>query len=180
MKLKSLFLLMFAVAIGGAAYFYSFNNNQKTTSASSALVPGLDENMNNISKFSVKKSGDTILSSISKSDKGWVVDNRAGYEANVKTIRAVFNALAEAKLVEAKTSNPDNYTRLGVEDLTEEKAQGVLLTVEGLSKPVDVIFGNDGSSGKNTQYVRNLGEEQSWLINKKINFKRNVYWQCGI
>ena len=174
MKIKSLFLLIVAVAIGAALYFYSSNTNHISLKANSPLVPDLTANMNSINKFTVKEAGDTLLSSISKTENGWVVDNRAGYEANVKAVRQVFAALAEANLTEAKTSNPENYTRLGVEDVEDKNAKGVLVSIEGLSNPVEIIFGNDGSSGKNTQYVRNKGEAKSWLINKKINFGRDT------
>ena len=172
MKLKSLFLLMFAVAIGAAAYFYSFNQNVSLNN--SFLVPNLTQNLNSINKFTVHEAQKKLLSSISRSEKGWVVDNRAAYPANLKAVRQVFTALAEAKLVEAKTSNSDNYTKLGVEDVDQQDAQGVLVSIDGLTSPVNIIFGNDGSSGKNTQYIRNQGEAQSWLINKKINFSRDT------
>jgi|GEM_PF-1538678 len=172
MKLKSLILMMLIVAIGGAAYFYSAN--QSTVSIDAPLVPGLDSSLNKIKNFSVKKAGNVLLSSVSKTEAGWVVDNRAGYPANVKSVRAVFKTLSEAKLSEAKTSNPDNYSKLGVEDTESQDAKGVLVSIDGLDDPVNIIFGNDGSSGKNTQYIRKQGVEQSWLMNKKINFRRNT------
>ncbi len=165
---------MIAVAVGAAVYFYASNQNQTSVSANSLLIPNLSENLNSITKFTVKNASDSLLTSVSKSEKGWVVDNRAGYEANVKEVRDVFTTLSEAKLVEAKTSNPDNYPRLGVEDINASDAQGVLVSIEGLPNPVAIIFGNDGSSGKNTQFVRNEREEKSWLINKKINFGRDT------
>ena len=115
-----------------------------------------------------------MLSEVSKSDKGWVVDSRDGYEANKAAVRILFDNLAEAKLVEAKTSNPDNYAKLGVEDIDNTKAQGILFSVAGLQESTDIIFGNDGSSGKNTQYVRRKGEAQSWLINKKLKLNTDV------
>lgn len=174
MKLKSVFLLLAAVAIGLTAYFYTTNNNFKSALTSSDLIPGLQDNLNNVSKFTVTEAGNSLLSSVSKTANGWVVDNRDGYEASVAVVRHVFEKLANAKLTEAKTSNPDNYIKLGVEDVDNENAQGVLLTVDGLDETVDIIFGNDGSSGKNTQYVRYQNEEQSWLINEKINVARDV------
>ncbi len=174
MKLKTLFILLAAVGIGLAGYFYSSNNKFGASFISSRLIPGLESNMNDVTKFTVIEVKNSLLSSVTKTDNGWVVDNRDGYPANVAAVRQTFALLAEADLVEAKTSNPDNYSRLGVEDVAGEDAQGVLLTVEGLGDAVNVIFGNDGTSGKNTQYVRNQSEEQSWLINKKININRDV------
>jgi hypothetical protein len=174
MKLKSLIILVIAVAIGVAAYYLSTSDNKLSTDANKRLVPDLAENLNSINKFIINEAGNALLTSVSKTDQGWVVDNRDGYQANIALVRDTFNNLAEAKLIEAKTSNPENFVKLGVEDLAAEKAQGVLLTLEGLQSPVNVIFGKDGSSGKNTQFVRRKDEQQSWLINKKIKLDRDV------
>ena len=173
MRLRSVFLLLAAVAIGLTTYFYTTNNSFKSALTSSDLIPGLQDNLNSITKFTVTEAGNSLLSSVSKTADGWIVDNRDGYRANVAVVRHVFKKLAEAKLTEAKTSNPDNYTKLGVENVDNENAQGVLLSVDGLGDAVNIIFGNDGSSGTNTQYVRHQNEEQSWLINKKINIARD-------
>ena len=174
MNLKSLILLLVAVAIGVAAYYYSTSDNKLSTDDNTNLIPDFAENLHSVNKFTINGSGNILLTSVSKTDQGWVVDNRDGYQANIALVRDIFNSLAEAELVEAKTSNPENYFKLGVEDLATEKAQGVLLTLEGLKSPVNVIFGNDGSSGKNTQFVRRKDERQSWLINKKIKLNRDV------
>jgi hypothetical protein len=174
MKLKSLALLVIAAAFGVAVYFFSVNKNQTSIEADTALIPNLIDELNSVTKFTVTEAGNSLLASVSKTQNGWVVDNRDGYEANVQEIRHLFTNLAEAKLAETKTSNPNNYTKLGVEDVSKEKAQGVLLNIEGLDNPVQIIFGNDGSSGKNTQFVRRIDEKQSWLINKKLNLNRDV------
>jgi hypothetical protein len=174
MNSKSLLLLLAALAIGVVAYYYNANTKQHSVDANASLIPSLADNLNNVTGFSITEAGDTILSEVSKSDKGWVVDGRDGYLANKTAVRILFNNLAEAKTVEAKTSNPDNYAKLGVEDVSEKNAQGILFSVEGLNQPVHIIFGNAGSSGKNTQFVRRQGEAQSWLINKNIKLNTDV------
>ncbi len=174
MKSKSLLLLLGALAIGVIAYYFSGNTNQRSVDADSSLIPGLTKDLNRITKFAVIEAGNSTLSEVSKTDKGWIVNNRDGYKANVAAVRNLFTNLADAKLIEAKTSNVDNYVKLGVEDVADEQAQGVLLSIEGLHESSDIIFGKDGSSGKNTQYVRRNEEAQSWLINKKLNLKRDV------
>jgi len=172
MKSKSLLLLLGALAIGVIAYYYS--GSQRSVDANSSLIPSLENNLNSVTKFTVTEAGNAVLSEVSKSDKGWVVDSRDGYEANKAAVRILFDNLAEAKLVEAKTSNPDNYVKLGVEDIDNAKAQGILFSVAGLQESTDIIFGNDGSSGKNTQYVRRKDQAQSWLINKKLKLNADV------
>ncbi len=174
MKLKSLFFLIAAVVIAYAAYHYNSKPSQKSVDANSYLIPGLAGNLNAISKFTVTEVGNALLSEVSKTDQGWVVNNRDGYQANIKAVRYMLSNLAEAKLVEAKTSNPENYTKLGVEDISHVKAQGILFSLEGLNEVNEIIIGNNGSSGKNTQYVRRKDQQQSWLINKKLNLNRDV------
>ncbi|QMU60932.1 MAG: DUF4340 domain-containing protein [Gammaproteobacteria bacterium] len=174
MKSKTLLLLLGALAIGVIAYYFNSDPIQQSADANTHLIPDLVDNLNSVSKFAVTESGGVLLSEVSKSENGWVVDNRDGYQANIAAVRLMLTGLADAKLAEAKTSNPDNYSKLGVEDVSHIKAQGVLFTLEGLDGVNDIIFGNNGSSGKNTQYVRRKDGQQSWLINKKLNIKRAV------
>jgi len=174
MKSKSLLILIAVLAMGIFAYYFKANSNSNAVDANSSLIPGLEENLKTVTKFVVTKAGNVPVSEVSKSDKGWVVDNRDGYTANIAAVRGLFENLSEAKLVEAKTSNPDNYAKLGVEDIDSKQSQGVQFTLEGLQDDVNIIFGKDGSSGKNTQFVRRVGEPQSWLVNKKLNIKRSV------
>ncbi len=174
MNIKSLFFLIIALGIGGVAYYFSTNQNDGLISTNSYLVPGLSEKLNDVSKLTIHGAGNTLLAAISKSENSWVVENRNSYEADITAIRTVFNDIAEAKLIETKTSNPENYAKLGVEDITDVDAQGVKFSIEGLGEPINIIAGKDGSTGKNSQYVRRAGEKQSWLINKKLNLNQDV------
>jgi len=174
MKLRSLLVLIIAVAIGGVAYYFSINSKDGLLSSNSYLIPDFSGKLNEVTGLTILEAGDTLLTSISKSRQGWVVDNRDGYEANFPVVHEVFNYLAEAKLIESKTSNPEKYSKLGVENVADSNAQGVQFSIKGLSTPVEIIAGNNGSTGKNSQYIRRVDEKQSWLINKKLNLKRDV------
>ena len=174
MKVKTLFLLIVVVVIAYAGYYYSTSTHQKPVDSSKSLIPGLSGNLNAVNKFTVVEVGNSLLSDVSKSDKGWIVNNRDGYEANIAAVRQMLTNLAEAKLIEAKTANPENYTKLGVENIDTQNAQGILFTIQGQELSNSIIMGNKGSSGKNTQYIRRKDEQQSWLINKKLNLNRNV------
>ncbi len=167
-------MLILAVLVSYATYHYISNSGQPAVETNTDLIPGLTGNLNAVSKFTVTEAGNALLSEVSKSDNGWVVVNRDGYQANIAAVRQMLTNLADAKLTEAKTSNSENYTKLGVEDISNGKAQGILFSLQGLDEANDIIFGNDGSSGKNTQYIRRKDQLQSWLINKKLNLKRDV------
>lgn len=173
MNLKSLIILIIAVVIGGVIYHISSKPKDSVATTNILLIPSLSENLNNVNKLIVHEVGNSILTSLSKAEKMWIVENRDGYEANISAIRKVFNDLSDAKIIEEKTSNPENYSKLHVEDINQPNAQGVLFSIEGLDEPVKIIAGTDGSSN-NTQYIRRAGEKQTWLIDKKLNLNRDV------
>ena len=64
-----------------------------------------------------------------------------GYPADAAKVRKLLLALAEAKPVEEKTSNPANYAALGVEDVSSADATGVRVELEGTAQPVNLIVG---------------------------------------
>ncbi len=174
MRLKSLLVLIIAIAIGGTAYYLSSKPKNRLAGINSYLIPGFSEKLNDVTKLTILKAGNTLLAAISKSENSWIIENRNGYEADITVVRAVFNTLAEAKLIEAKTSKQENYLKLGVEDTINPNAQGVQFTIEGLKDSINIIAGKDASVGKNSQYVRRVGENQSWVINKKLNLRRDI------
>lgn len=174
MKLKSLIYLIIAIILGGLLYYFGAKPEAELAESNSYLIPSLSEKLNDVTKLTIHEAGNNILAVVSKAENTWVVENRDGYQADFTLVRSLFTNLAEAKLIEAKTSNPDNYSRLGVEDIEQEKAQGVQFSIEGLGEQVNIIAGNAGTIGKNSQYIRRVGENQSWLINKKLNLKQDV------
>ena len=177
MRVRSLIILIVAILVGIAAYYFLAQTTTNKSNAGTELIPGLSEKLNDVTKLEIVEAGNTLLVTIVKTDDNWEVENREGYEANIKLIRKTFIDLAEAKLVEEKTSNPENYTKLGVEDVSDFQAKGVQFSVSGIGESVKIILGNDGNSGRNTQYVRYSDEPQSWLINKKLDFNKDTtHW----
>ena len=61
---------------------------------------------------------------------------RADYPADEAKVRKLLIALADAKVVEEKTSNPASYATLGVEDMKGTGATGLRVELAGLPKPV--------------------------------------------
>lgn len=177
MKLKSLIYLIIAMILGGLLYYFGAKPETRLAESDSYLIPGLSDKLNDVTKLTIHEAGNNVLAVVSKAENKWIVEDRDGYEADFAMVRSLFTNLAEAKLIEAKTSNPDNYSRLGVEDIEQAKAQGAQFSIEGLGGPVNIIAGNDGTVGKNSQYIRRAGENQSWLINKKLNIKKDAtHW----
>jgi len=96
------------------------------------------------------------------------VTERAGYRADEAKLGKLVRAIADAEIVEEKTSNPERYTALGVEDTNGQDAKGVRVELSGPAKPVNLIIGNAGA-GASSRYVRRAGEKQSWLIDQALD-----------
>ena len=53
---------------------------------------------------------------LTRDDETWRLAEKAGHRANVPKVRELLLKLSRAKLLEEKTSNPEYYKRLGVDE----------------------------------------------------------------
>ena len=131
--------------------------------AQALLYPDLKAQLDQVTGVRIVKAGDQPGVELARRDSGWVVVDRADYPADTAKLRKLLVALAEAKVFEEKTSNPEQYASLGVEDVSTPKAGGVRIDVSGQKAPVSVIVGKPGI-GAQSSYVRRAGEKPSWMI----------------
>jgi hypothetical protein len=132
------------------------------------LYPGLESGLDAIEAVRVFKSGDTRAVELKRGESGWTVTDRAGYRADEAKLGKLVRAIADAELVEEKTSNPARYPALGVEDTGKPDAGSVRVELAGLARPVNLIVGMAGP-GASSRYVRRAGEAQSWLIDQALD-----------
>ena len=151
------FVLLVAVALIGQ------RSPDDASRSDTLFAPGLGARFDDIESIVVRKAGDEIVATLNQVEKGWVVAERSGYPADTSKIRAALVAISDARIVEAKTSNPELYERLGLGDLTSEDSRAVSLTLlpESPSTPT-MIFGD--SEGTSYRYARLEGDPQTVLI----------------
>ncbi|MDE0251172.1 MAG: hypothetical protein OXK72_09260, partial [Gammaproteobacteria bacterium] len=126
MSLKSLTILTFIVIAGGIAYYFTALESEKGVSVEDAqLIPDLAQNLGLVTKLTLHRAGNQLLAEVRKSEDGWVVSNRHDYDADISAVRGIFSEMAQARLIEKKTANPENYSRIGVEDISNADAQCV-------------------------------------------------------
>lgn len=143
-----------------------------TGPAAGTLVPGLSEHVNDTGKITFTAANSQPVVTLERSDKGWKVAQRAGYPADVGKLREFLLKLADASLVEQKTANKDRYADLGVDDVSSATAKGILVDIEGLTKPVRFIIGTFNGQGGGT-FVRRVDEAQSWLAKGTLTPEKN-------
>lgn len=154
-----------------AAFWSTSIRDSGSTAQGASLIPGLLDNINNVSELRVITAGDNTGATLRKTDSGWIVVERAGYPADAGKLRKSLLDLADARLVEQRTSNPDLYPRLGVEDVASEEAQGIRVEIDGLEQPVAVIIGNP-ESGRSATNVRHADAEASWLVTGALSIEK--------
>jgi hypothetical protein len=139
--------------------------------AGAALVPDLETALADIERVTVTRAGGEVVATLEKRPENWVVADKHGYVADAAKLRQALTALAEARVLEQKTSNAELYGRLGVEDVTAPTATGisVALTAPGRDLPT-IILGN--AEGARYRYARRAGEAQSYLVDRNPDVPR--------
>lgn len=128
------------------------------------LLPELKSQLNDIRRVVITGPGNQPIATLERGAELWTVAERNNYPADVGRLRKNLLALAEARIVEEKTSNPEFYERLGVQDLADEGAGGVQLTLAAEQELASVIIGQAPSGSSDYSYARRAAEPTSWLI----------------
>jgi len=161
-------LAVIAVIVAIAGLWLASRHTSPPSIESAALYPDLKQELGSITAVRIVKAGGTPALELKRGESGWTVAERNNYPADEAKLRKLITSLTEAKVLEEKTSNPESYAALGVEDITNTAAGGVQLELDGPKQPVKLIVGKQ-AQGAQSQYVRRAGEPKSWLVNKSID-----------
>src|SRR4029077_2454530 len=161
------------IAISGALYL-STERNLPPDVHGTLLWPALAGELDSVTALSVIKGGTTPSVTVQKQGKDWTVAQRANYPADAPKLRKLLLALSDAKIREEKTSNPDNYSIIGVEDPTKAGAGGAQIELTAKDGKHGVIIGKSVAGGN---FVRRVGEVKSYVIEPGISFEAEPrYW----
>jgi hypothetical protein len=125
--------------------------------------------------FVVERTGDRA-----GANQGWVLPARSNYPAKPDKVRTLIQSMLSAITVDERTSNPDNYKLIGVQDpgiKGDNDMYSTLVELEDASgaKIASVIVGQAKSQAgfvtdpnQQAVYVRRGGEATSWLVTGPI------------
>ncbi len=140
--------------------------------AETSLVPLLRDHVNDIDKVVVIGAGGKPVATMTRGANGWSIAEKNGFAVDTGKLREFLLKLADAKLVEQKTSSKDKYAALGVEDVAAADAKGIEVELGGLKEPVKIVVGNANARGGT--FVRRAGEAESWLASGSISVDKKV------
>lgn len=163
-------LLGLTVVVAVVAFLLPRETVRDNGMEASALLPDLEEKVNDIDWLRVSAEGETIATLVRR-DGRWVVEEAHGYAADWPQVHGLLTDLAGAQVIETKTSNPEYYDRLGVEDPGSPGAAGVMVEFGDSAGLPPVIAGNT-AQGRGGQYLRLAGSAHSVLVDRELEISR--------
>jgi hypothetical protein len=169
-------LLAVTLVAAVAAWAVAGRDAEDAARADALMFPRLAEGLNDVRSLSVTVADERFT--VRREGDGWVMDDKDGYPVRFEAVKGALMGLAGLRRVEAKTSNPELYSRLGVEDPSqpESTSTGVTATGEDGETLCDVIVGDPGTP-HGTRYVRESGQGRAWQVRGQLSVDpRAVGW----
>lgn len=161
-------LLLISIAVAVAVFLVPTHTSRDASVEPTLYLPELAEVVNDLTLVRISAKGGSEVVTLERGDDGWAVQESFDYPADWSVLRPLLANLSQAEVLEEKTSNPEYYDRLGVEDPTSEDATNKLIEFPGQEGLPAVIVGNR-AQGREGQYLRRQGEARSVLVDKTVN-----------
>jgi len=164
-------LLLLAVvtltAIAGGWFLSQQGSRDEQETFSTWFFEELRANPESLSQVQIAGAGNKTIATLELGDHGWVVVEKDHYPADETRLSKMLTTMAQAKVMEPKTDQPQWYSRLGVEDVSTPEAFGIRLDMRGESLHTSVIIGKLAHEIGGT-YARKTDEARTVLLNQTI------------
>jgi hypothetical protein len=158
------FFITILVLLGVLSY-YVLNQNSEEEVDTQMLIPNLKEQVNDIDEMLISQNDKSL--SFKKVDGVWVLEESNNYFADINKIANLLMELRNMNLKSPKTSNPEKYNILSLDESGENAAIHVVLK-QNSTQVADVYLGKKATNA-NATYVRKASEKQTWLASGSIN-----------
>jgi hypothetical protein len=140
--------------------------------AGQRLLPGFADELNDVAALVLEPAG-TESFRLERTADGWRAPAAGGYRVHAGEVRRFVARLAEARVVETKTANPELHPHLGVEVIDGQPGSGVLVRIEGASKGRPLLIGQREMRGNTGTYIRYLDNEVALLVDQDLQPARD-------
>ncbi|MEX2454646.1 MAG: DUF4340 domain-containing protein [Rhodospirillaceae bacterium] len=142
------------------------------TAGTEPAFPQLESAVNDVARIELKTAKGEF--SISLDGEKWGLDQKDGYPVEFEKVKSAVVGLANFKLIEKKTSDPDRYGRLDLQDPggSDARSTGIVLRNAAGDVLAEAVVGKVngnlfGSGGAGT-YIRRGGDEAAWLARGQV------------
>ena len=167
-----LLVLSMWVLVGGLFANWTMAPDRPEIAAGALMFPDLAPALQQASRIEITSKGKTLV--IAKTDDVWGVADLGGYRVQGVKLREMLTGLTELRIVEPRTSDPEQFSRLGLDDPAKPDGTATLLRVldGGGKKLVEIITGHrrmrTQGNVPETIYVRRPGENRSFLAEGRL------------
>ena len=132
------------------------------------VFPALLDRVNTVARVRVTGSGGTFT--VARDGEVWVVEEKERHPADPDKVHRLILGAAGMRRIEPKTSRPELYPKLRLEDPEGEDAKSVRFVFEDASgaELADWVLGDRRPSksdpSRSELYVRTGGDPQAWLV----------------
>lgn len=186
MKTKTvLALLAITVVVAVAALLLNRNDTSNSSNGVPAtLFPDLNAKVNDVASIEVKRPGENFT--IQRTATGWGLTSKGGFPVQLEQVKGAVVGIAALKPIEPKTSNPELYAKIGVQEPGDKApapdaapaaspdetppTQPTLITLKDDKGATlaSVILGTQKWGNTPSIFVRKEGDKQSWLAEGRL------------
>jgi hypothetical protein len=154
-----------AVLLGSGIALLAHRESRQSEQPGGKLFPDLAASLDQVTEVRLSK-GDGSRTTLRKESGGWSVVERQ-FPADGARVRELLLGLTSMKVIEAKTSDPANYARLGVEAPDTATATSTLVEAAASEKTWPLIVGRNAEG--RALYVRKPADKASALVEPSIS-----------
>ncbi|MCU0984642.1 MAG: DUF4340 domain-containing protein [Acetobacteraceae bacterium] len=163
-----------AIAAAGAAAVLMRGETVRTEAAviGQPVFPGVAQRLGEARAIEIRRHDGTLR--LALADGVWGLAERGGFPVRPDRVRELFAGLAELRLIEERTGNPELFSRLGLEDVTVAGGASQLLTVrDGQGRVLaEAILGRrrvrTAGNLPEAIYIRRPGENRTFLAEGQL------------
>jgi hypothetical protein len=172
----ALFLLVLGAAAVACGWYFGTGTTetaQQTMGEGQLAFPGLAFDLEKATTMTLLHQGQTLK--LDRNGQGvWGVADRGDYPVIATRVHALLSALTELRLLERRTTNPEEFAKLGLEDPSATAGSTLLRVLDAQGQPLAALLvGHQrvraGGQGTEDVYVRRPVEAQAWLAEGRLD-----------
>ena len=170
----TLVLAAIAVLAVGAAWQFGLRtapSAQVDIAPGTLVFPGLAAQLGSVARIEITSKGQLLA--LAPVNGKWGLADRGGFPVQGDKLRELLTGLTELRITEPRTTDPEQYGRLGVEDPAATGTANLLRLLGADGKQiVSLIVGHrrvrTQGNVPETIFIRRPGEAQSWLAEGRL------------
>ena len=175
---RAVVVLAVATLVAVGAVVFVERGSDTTEQGGEIVFPALLEQVNAVARIRVTGNEGTFT--LARDGATWIVEEKERHRAEPDRVHKLLVGAAGMTRIEPKTSSPERYAKLWLEDPSEDDARSVRFVLEDASGAVlaDWVLGDrrpsKSDAGRTELYIRVAGDPLAWLVEGSVPGGRHV------